>query len=133
MKDDEDVKTILGRLMESCNSNAQALRTAAQRARSGEVRKLLERRAEECAEAASKLRLELERAGGRPPDGGGRSDLEILEECEEGEDRVKARFEEALSHPLPEPVKEVLQAQHEGVLRNHQQIREMRERIQATA
>lgn len=130
---EEHVKATLSELMESCNSNAQALRSAGRQAKSEELRKLLERRAEECAEAANKLRLELERAGGHPPKGHGRSDLEILEQCEQSEDRTKARYEQALGSDLPGPIKEVVEKQHEGVLRNHRQIKEMRDRMKAAA
>lgn len=129
---EDQVKATLNALMESCNSNAQALRSASRQARSDELRKLLERRAEECAEAANKLRLELERSGGHSPSGQGRSDLEILEQCERSEDRTKERYEQALGSELPGSIRDVIEKQHEGVLRNHRQIREIRDRMKAS-
>lgn len=130
---EQEVMSTLNELMEGCNSNAQALRSAGRQAKSEELRKLLDRRAEECAEAANKLRLELGRAGGHPPKGDGRSDLEILEECEQSEDRTKERYEQALSTELPGPIKEVIEKQHDGVLRNHAQIKALRDRMRAAA
>ncbi|MBA3588430.1 DUF2383 domain-containing protein [Methylibium sp.] len=132
MKTDE-VRATLSELIEGCNSNAQALRSAGQQAKSQELRKLLERRAEECAEAANKLRLELDRTDGHPPTGEGRSDLEILEQCEHSENRTKKNYENALSRELPEPIKEVVRKQHEGVLRNHGQIKALRDRMRSSA
>jgi len=129
----DEVMATLSELIEGCNSNAQALRTAGRQAKSEDLRELLDRRAEECAEAANKLRLELERAGGHPPNGQGRSDLQILEQCEQSEDRTKESYEKALSRALPEPIKEVVRKQHEGVLRNHGQIKALRDRMRSAA
>lgn len=129
----DEVTTTLTGLIEGCNHNAQTLRSAGQRARSGEVCDMLDRRAEECADAAHKLQLELDRAGGREPAAHGPSDLEILEQCEASEDRVKARYEEALGRSLPEAIGTVVRKQHEGVLHNHQQIKDLRDRLRAQA
>jgi uncharacterized protein (TIGR02284 family) len=50
----------------------------------------------------------------------------ILEECERGETFAEARFALALQEDLPEDLREVLEEQYEGVLQNHDRVREMR-------
>jgi len=57
----------------------------------------------------------------------GRTDLAILEECERGEDVAKARYRKALED-VPEDIRMVVQRQYDGVVRNHDQIRDLRDR-----
>ena len=57
----------------------------------------------------------------------GRTDLAILEECERGEDVAKARYRKALED-VPEDIRMVVQLQYDGVVRNHDQIRDLRDR-----
>jgi uncharacterized protein (TIGR02284 family) len=56
----------------------------------------------------------------------------MLEECERGEDVAVARYRDALEEPLPEDVKHIVERQYQGVRRNHDEVRDMRNRIQAT-
>ena len=60
-----------------------------------------------------------------------RDDLAILEECERGEDVAKARYGKALEETLPEDNRVVVQRQYDGVMRNHDQIRDLRDRYRA--
>jgi len=62
----------------------------------------------------------------------GRPDLAILEECERGEDVAKARYRKALEGTLPENILIVMQRQYEGVVRNHDQIRDLRDRYRTS-
>ncbi|MNQ99080.1 hypothetical protein D3C85_1148020 [compost metagenome] len=57
-----------------------------------------------------------------------RTDLVLLEECERGEDVAKAAYGKALQDTLPENVRAVVERQYQGVLRNHDQIRDLRNR-----
>jgi len=61
----------------------------------------------------------------------GRTDLAILEECERGEDVAKATYAKALKASLPEDIRLVVQRQYDGVLRNHGQIRDLRDQYRA--
>src|SRR5690606_11337449 len=61
----------------------------------------------------------------------GYSDLNMLEEAERGEDAAVARYRDALEHDLPAHVRALVQAHYEGVKRNHQQIRELRDQARA--
>ena len=60
----------------------------------------------------------------------GRTDLAILEECERGEDVAKARYRKALKD-VPEDIRMVVQRQYDGVVRNHDQIRTLRDSYRA--
>ena len=61
-----------------------------------------------------------------------RTDLAILEECERGEDVAKAHYSKALEAALPEDVRQVVRRQYDGVIRNHDQIRDLRERYRTS-
>jgi uncharacterized protein (TIGR02284 family) len=57
----------------------------------------------------------------------GRDDVAILEECERGEDVAKASYRKALEmKDLPADVRAAVQKQYDGVVRNHDQIRDLR-------
>jgi uncharacterized protein (TIGR02284 family) len=51
---------------------------------------------------------------------------------ERGEDVAKAKYRKALENAeLPEDVRAIVQRQYDGVLRNHDQIRDLRDRFRA--
>jgi len=109
------------------------------------------RRAGDCATAVSELQQVVTRLGGKPEDSGtvagavhrgwvnlkaavsSRTDLAILEECERGEDVAKASYTKALKETLPEDIRPIVQRQYEGVVSNHDQIRNLRDRYRATS
>ena len=61
----------------------------------------------------------------------GYSDQQMLNECERGEDAAMDRYRAALKEPLPADVMSVVQTQYEGVKRNHDQIRTLRNQAAA--
>ena len=46
---------------------------------------------------------------------------------------AKAAYGDALKEALPADIQAVVQRQYEGVVRNHDQIRDLRNRLRATA
>ena len=108
------------------------------------------RRAQDCATGATELQQLVTRLGGRPENRGsvagtvhrgwvnlkaavaGRDDLAILEECERGEDVAKAHYGKALETTLPDDIRQVVKRQYEGVIHNHDQIRDLRERYRTS-
>jgi len=52
----------------------------------------------------------------------------ILAECERGEDIAKSNYSKALSHDLPDDIRIVVQHQYEGVLKNHDLIKRLRDK-----
>ena len=57
----------------------------------------------------------------------GKDEKAILNEAERGEDVAKARYAEALRENLPSNIRDLVQRQYEGVLRNHDQIKALRD------
>ena len=147
----DKLTSILNDLVETSKDGEQGFRTAAEDTKTAELREVFLKRAENCAKGAADLQQLISRLGGDPQKRGsiagavhrgwvnlkaaasGRSDLAILEECERGEDVAKARYRKALEKDLPDDVRSVVQRQYEGVQRNHDQVRDLRDRYRATA
>ena len=68
-------------------------------------------------------------AGSRPLTG--YSDQAMLDECERGEDTALARYRKALKQPLPSNVRQLVEYQCNGVQRNHDQIKALRDQEEA--
>jgi uncharacterized protein (TIGR02284 family) len=56
-------------------------------------------------------------------------DKAVLEEAERGEDNAMARYRKALKQPLPVGVKLIVERQMQGVQRNHDQVKMLRDSI----
>ena len=147
----DDVTSVLNDLIETSRDGEQGFRTAAEDTRNPELRTVFLARAEDCARAVAYLRHVISRLGGEPQErgslagavhrgwvnlkaaAGGRTDLAILEECERGEDVAKARYRKALEAQLPDDIRTIVQKQFDGVQRNHDQVRDLRDRYRASA
>ena len=147
----DHVISILNDLVETSKDGEQGFRTAAEDTKTAELRKVFLERAENCAKGSAELHQIILRLGGKPQEHGtiagavhrgwvnlkaaasGRTDVAILEECERGEDVAKARYRKALEKDLPDDIRSVVQRQYEGVQRNHDQVRDLRDRYRANA
>ena len=147
----DQVTEVLNDLVETSINGEKGFKAAAEDAKNPELKMLFQRRAADCAAGAAELQTLVSRLGGEPRDSGtvagamhrgwlnlksavaGRSDTAILEECERGEDVAKKQYEDALKERLPDDIRMVVQRQYEGVLRNHDQIRDLRNRYQSQA
>ena len=146
------ITSILNNLIETSKDGEQGFRTSAESAQSADLKQLFMRRAEDCAKGAAELQAIVARLGKEPEDSGSvagaihrgwvnvkaavtkRDDLAILEECERGEDVAKAAYRSALEErDLPADIRAVVQKQYDGVLRNHDEVRNLRDRFKATA
>jgi uncharacterized protein (TIGR02284 family) len=141
----------LNDLIENCRDGELGFRACAEHARSEELKDLFARRAHGCGEAAGELQSLVARLGGTADDGGSASgalhrgwvnlrgalalddDRAMLDECERGEDLAVARYRRALEEPLPAEIGAIVRRQYEGARRNHEQIRELRDRLAASA
>jgi uncharacterized protein (TIGR02284 family) len=148
MTNDEVIST-LNDLIETCKDGEFGFRACAEHVESASIATLLTRRAEDCQEAARELQAQVIQLGGRADTKGsatgamhrgwvavrgtlqGYDDLAMLEECERGEDAAKASYRKALEEPLPELQRSLVERQYEGVKRNHDQIRELRDRLKS--
>ena len=139
--------SILNNLIETSKDGEMGFRTSADNAKDPELKELFRRRAEDCARGAAELQSIVARMGGEPERSGSVAgavhrgwvnikasvtnddDLAILEECERGEDVAKASYREALeSSDLAPEARAAVQKQYDGVLRNHDQVRALRDR-----
>jgi uncharacterized protein (TIGR02284 family) len=145
-----NIASILNDLVETSKDGEKGFRTAAKDTKNAELKTIFLRREEDCAKGASDLQQLVSQMGGKPEEGGSvagalhrgwvdiksavtsRDDLAILEECERGEDVAKAKYRKALEESLPEDIRTVVQRQYDGVVQNHDQIRDLRDRYRAT-
>ena len=61
----------------------------------------------------------------------GKDDEAILNECERGEDVAVKSYRKALEKDLPAEVRSVVQNQYQGVQRNHDQVKALRDAARA--
>lgn len=140
---DETIQT-LNDLLKSCQDCEFGFRACADSAQADDIRALLRRRSEECKAAAAEMAAHVLRLGGEPERSashhewmGTRStlsthtDLAALQECERGEDAALERYADALNKPLEPAAKEVIDSQRMNTKRSHDQLRAMRDRLQA--
>ncbi|CUJ50065.1 PA2169 family four-helix-bundle protein [Achromobacter kerstersii] len=145
---DNVIKT-LNHLIETSKNGQKGFEAAADDTKNPELQQLFRNRAQDCATGAAELQTVIAQLGGVPEDSGtvagavhrgwtnlkaavaGRTDLAILEECERGEDVAKAAYADALKEPLPEEIRVIVERQNAGVVRNHDQIRDLRNRYKA--
>lgn len=149
MIDNKQTVSVLNDLIETCKDGEEGFRTCAEDIRRPELKTLFTTRARQCAEAAAELQQLVRQLGGDPETdtsvGGdlhrrwvdlksaitGKDDESILNECERGEDVAKRNYQKALEKDLPAQIKTVVQRQYEGVLRNHDEVRALRNAARA--
>jgi len=149
--DRDDNVSVLEKLIETCKDGEYGFRTSAEHVKSADLKTVFLRRAEDCQRGASELQQIVVRLGGKPDTGSsvagalhrgwvsvvgvlsGKSDAAILDECERGEDAALERYRDAIKSNLPPDVMEVVRRQYEGVKRNHDQIRTLRNQVHAVS
>jgi uncharacterized protein (TIGR02284 family) len=147
-------KTIdrLNTLIDTCKDGEYGFRTCADHVKSTDLKSVFLKRAEECQRGASELQSIVTKLGGKADTGSsvsgtlhrgwvsvvgtlsGYSDKAMLDECERGEDVALERYRAALKDDdLPSDVMTLVQKQYEGVKRNHDQIRNLRNQAKAAS
>jgi len=147
----DDVVDVLDDLLECSRDGEYGFRTSAERADNPELKQILMRHASECASAATELEREIRARGGEPSSGGTVSgalhrgwvsvktalstndDKAVLNECERGEDAAVARYRKALKATLPADVRALVERQAQGVQRNHDEVKALRDRYEAAS
>lgn len=148
--DSKDVIKTLNNLIETSKDGEYGFRSSAEHAQSSAMKQLFLSRAEECRQAAAELQTLVLQYGGKAETEGsasgtlhrgwvavksalaGKSDLSMLEEAERGEDAALAQYRDALRDELlPADARSLVQQQYQGVKRNHDQIRNLREQARA--
>jgi uncharacterized protein (TIGR02284 family) len=142
-----DVVDLLKDLVECCKDGEYGFRECAEQARSEQLRSTFLQRADDCRRGAQELNDCIRQYGGSFEDGGSAmgamhrgwvsiksklttyDDKAILEEAERGEDNAKARYAKALQKNLPADVRQVVERQMQGVQRNHDQVKMLRDQF----
>lgn len=149
--DRDDVIDALNDLVETCKDGEYGFKACAEQAKRADLKSVFMQRADDCRGAAQELHEQIRGLGGKVEEGGSTlgaiergwvavkaklstyDDKAILEECERGEDNALARYRKALKKPLPASVKLIVERQLQGVQRNHDQIKMLRDQFRASA
>ena len=149
--DPADTAKVLDELLESCRDGEYGFSTAAEHVESAELQSLFLRHSAECGSAALELEREIRQLGKEPSSGGTvagalhrgwvsvksvlttHDDMAVLEECERGEDTAVARYRKALESPLPAALRALVERQAAGAQRNHDEVRNLRDRYRNAA
>ncbi|MES2510921.1 MAG: PA2169 family four-helix-bundle protein [Pseudomonadota bacterium] len=146
---DGEVIDVLNGLLETSRNGEYGFRTSAEHVKAQDIRTLLNRRADDCRDAAVELEWLIKQSGGKPDDGGtvagalhrgwvsvksvltGHSDKAILEECERGEDTALGQYRKALKQQLPAAIRTAVERQAHGAQRNHDQVKALRDALRS--
>ena len=138
-----NIVSVLNYLIETSKDGEKGFRKAAEDTKTASLKQLFADRAEDCARGATELQGIVQRLGGKPETGGTvggalhrgwvdvkaavshRTDHAILAECERGEDVAKKNYREALDKELPADVRAAVERQYQGVIQNHDRIRDL--------
>ena len=147
--DYDDVGDTLEDLLEDCRDGEYGFNACAEQAKRPDLKNILMQRAQDCRRAAQELQQCMRQHGGDVDEGGSAlsavhrgwvsvkaslssyDDKAVMEEAERGEDNALARYRRALKKSLPADVAQIVQRQCEGVQRNHDQIRDLRDQLAA--
>ncbi|MCY7306270.1 MAG: PA2169 family four-helix-bundle protein [Rhodoferax sp.] len=146
---DAEVVNTLNHLIETCLDGEFGFTACAEQANSAELKSVFQQCATDCTQAALELRGHVLQLGGEPTESGttagalqrgwvavrstltGYDDQTMLNECETGEDHALGAYRKALKQALPSDVRTVVQRQMDGVQRNHDQIKALRDLYRA--
>ena len=146
MADRDDIIDTLNDLIETSHDGEYGFRELADRAEAPELKQTFQRRADEIKSSVTELQQAVVAHGGKPEDSGTAAgalhrgwvavrstlttstDLSLLEEAERGEDSALAQYRKAAKLDLPAPVRALVEQQLQGVQRNNDQIKALRDR-----
>ena len=141
----DDTIDLLQDLVECCKDGEYGFRECAEQAKAGDLKSTFLQRADDCRRGAQELNDLVRQLGGKAEDGGSAlgamhrgwvsiksklttyDDKAVLEEAERGEDNAKARYSKALQKNLPANVRSVVEKQLQGVQKNHDQVKMLRD------
>lgn len=147
--DNDDIISTLNSLVETSRDGEEGFRTSAEHATDSNLKSLLANRAASCASAVTELQQLVRAHGGDPDQHGsisgtlhrgwvdiksavmGRDDTAILNEVERGEDVAVASYKKALAKNLPADAQALIERQFQGVMKNHDQIKLLRNQSRA--
>lgn len=151
--ENEDIISTLNGLIGICKDDEEGFKTCVEEAgdRHPQWKTMLTERQRGCAAAASELQDLVRAQGGDPETSSslanalhrswvnikaaitGRDDEALLDECERGEDAVVRSYRKALEKDLPPRIRLAVERQYQDALRNHEQLKELREQLKVKA
>jgi uncharacterized protein (TIGR02284 family) len=141
---DQKVISTLNNLLETTKDGESGFRACSDAVTNPALKTEFETAARRCDEGAVELEAKIRSLGGEPAESGtisgtlhrawtniksavtGMDDYAVLAECERGEDVAKHAYEAALEEHLPADVEAIVRRQYQGVLQNHDHIRDLR-------
>lgn len=141
----DDTIDLLNELIEVSKDGENGFHACAEQAESQALRAVLAQRADDCRAAVAELQSLVRSLGGKAETSGSTGgslhrswvaiktklsradDLAVLEEVERGEDHALEAYRKALEHDLPSDVRVLVERQYNGVQRNHDQMRRLRD------
>ena len=147
--DTKDTISVLNDLIETSKDGEKGFTKCANDLQTTGLKSVMVKRSQDCAAATAELQQLVLSLGGEPENdtslGGdlhrrwvglkelvtGQDDTAILNECERGEDVAKKSYSDALDKDLPPNIRAVVQKQYQGVLRNHDQVKVLRDAARA--
>jgi len=148
--DKEDIVSTLNDLIETCKDGEKGFRTCAENINSQQLKSTLNQHAQECSTGAKELQSLVRSLGGEAETNSsasgamhrgwidikaavtGKDDVAVLNECERGEDIALESYRNALDKELPQDIRSVVERQFHGVMRNHNQVKQMRNNARAS-
>lgn len=145
MTNDEIIST-LNDLIETSKDGEYGFNTCAENVEDMQLKQMFMAAAQRCAEGANELREQVRLLGGDPDKHSsvagtlhrawvdikaaitGKDEQAVLEECERGEDVAKKSYANALAKGLPASIQSIVQRQYQGVVENHDRVRDLRNR-----
>lgn len=136
--------SVLNELIEVSKDGEEGFRVCAQDVKNPELKALFIKHSQECGAAAAELQAEVRMLGGDPETSTsvsgdmhrrwvdlkslltGKDEEAVLNEAERGEDHALAAYRSALEKVLPANVRATIERQYQGVQRNHDQIKALR-------
>ena len=151
----KETSSILNDLIETSIDGEEGFKTSAENAKSPQVKSFLARRSTEVGAAVRELQQHVQQLGGKPEDSSSVSadlhqawvklktaltssdDKAVLEEVERGEDVAKKAYSKALEKSREKGVSPaviaVIEKQYQGVLKNHDEVKALRDAARAAS
>ncbi|HJV87405.1 MAG TPA: PA2169 family four-helix-bundle protein [Noviherbaspirillum sp.] len=147
--DNDEVISTLNKLIETSKDGEEGFKTCADNASDPQLKTFFVNRAQTCTAAVIDLQRLVRAYGGDPANSSdlgsavhrrwvdikglvtGKDDRAVLKECERGEDVAVSSYKNALDKNLPADVRGVVEKQYHGVLKNHDQVKSLRDQYRS--
>ena len=142
-----ELVTVLNDLIETCKDGEEGFKTCAVDIKNPQIKSMFLARSQECSLAARELQELVRTRGGEPETKSsvsgtlhrswvdlkaaimGHDDESVLNECERGEDVAVKSYADAVKKDLPAEIRVVVERQYQGVLKNHNEVKSLRDQI----